>query len=250
VFDAGYTVNADFQTGTIRKYNTSGTLLGTDTVKNFQQYVGGNQNGDIVHGKDGVDMTFWMGSGGTKTLIASNGNDTISGGGSSTTVDYTGMTSPIKVDLSAHTVTKGGTSGTDSFSSVANILGTRGDDTFVFNTQADVTGLSLNGNGGNDVLDKTSSSAGTFDLTTMLARVTNIAKIDFSTSSAADKVTVDFSNLLSRGNETLTLSTGAKDTVTMTHNNTSDGWTHTTTTGDGHTTDTFTQGGHQLIWNH
>jgi hypothetical protein len=160
------------------------------------------------------------------------------------------MTSPITVDLSGHTVAKGGNGGTDSFSAVANIIGTKGDDIFVFNAQTDVTSLGLNGNGGNDVLEKTSSTAGTFDLSTLLSKVTNIERIDFSTSSAADKITVDFTNLLSRGNETLTLSTSAKDTVTMTHNTAGDGWTQSTTTSGGHTTDTFTLGGHQLIWTH
>jgi hypothetical protein len=250
VFDNTYRVYADFQTGTVLKYNSAGTIIGTDTVSNFQQFVGGNASGEVVHGKDGVNMTFWMGDAGTKTLLASYASNSISGGSSITTIDYTGMTSPITVDLSGHTVAKGGNGGTDSFSAVANIIGTKGDDIFVFNAQTDVTSLGLNGNGGNDVLEKTSSTAGTFDLSTLLSKVTNIERIDFSTSSAADKITVDFTNLLSRGNETLTLSTSAKDTVTMTHNTAGDGWTQSTTTSGGHTTDTFTLGGHQLIWTH
>jgi hypothetical protein len=191
-----------------------------------------------------------MGGSGTKTLIASNANNSIDGGGSTTTIDYSGMTSIITVNLSGKQVVKGGGGGTDTYLNIAKILGTAGDDIFTFNTQADVTGLSLNGGGGNDTLQKSGASASTYDLTTMLAKVTNIQKIDFSTSTAADKITIDFTNLLSRGNETLTLNTGAKDAVTMTHNTAADGWAHTTATSNGHTTDTYTLGGHQLVWNH
>jgi hypothetical protein len=99
-------------------------------------------------------------------------------------------------------------------------------------------------------LQKSGTTANTYDLSSMLAKVSNITKIDFSASAAADKITVDFTNLLSRGNETLTLTTGSKDTITMTHNTALDGWTHTTSVTDGHTTDTYALGGHQLIWNH
>lgn len=250
ILNGWYKVHADFQTGTIVKYNSVGVLQGTDTVMNFQQYSGGNYDGDWVHGKDGVDMTFWMGSAGTKTLVASNANNYIDGGSSTTTIDYSGMTSIITVNLSGKQVLKGGGGGTDTYSNIAKILGTAGDDIFTFNTQADVTGLSLQGGGGNDTLQKSGSSASTYDLTTMLAKVTNIQKIDFSTSTAADKITIDFANLLVRGNETLTLNTGAKDIVTMTHNTAADGWAHTTATSNGHTTDTYTLGGHQLVWNH
>jgi len=46
VFDNAYKVNADFQSGKVLKYNSAGTLVGTDTISNFQQYVGGNASGE------------------------------------------------------------------------------------------------------------------------------------------------------------------------------------------------------------
>jgi len=250
--DSGtYRVTADFNAGTIIKYNaTGGALAGTDTVTNFQQYAGGNQNNDWVHGKDGVDMTFWMGGGGTKTLIASIGNNLIDGGSSTTTVNYADMTAPIIVNLTAGKVDKGAANGIDTYLNVSKVLGTTGDDVFTFTTQADLAKSSLDGGGGHDVLQKSGSAASTYDLTTMLAKVSNIEKIDFSTSTAADKITIDFANLATRGNETLTLTTGSKDTITMTNNTALDGWTHTTTVNDGHTIDTYALNGHQLIWNH
>jgi hypothetical protein len=195
-------------------------------------------------------MVLWMGGGGTKTLLASKASNTIDGGGSSTTVDYSGMTNTITVDLTGSKVAKGGANGTDSFVSIAKIIGTAGDDVFTFNTQADVTKMNLNGGGGNDTLNKVGAVNGTFDLNTMLSKVTSIQKIDFSTSTASDKISIDFTTLLTRGNETLTLNTTAKDTVMMAHNTELDGWTHTTESANGHTTDTYALGGHQLIWNH
>jgi Ca2+-binding RTX toxin-like protein len=249
--NGSYRVNADFDSGTILKYNaTNGSLMGTDTVAHFQQYYGGNQNNDVVHGKNGVDMTFYMGSGGTKTLIASYGNNTIDGGGSTTTLTYEGMVAPVVINLTAGTVDKGVGAGVDTYKSISKVLGTAGDDIFTFNTQADVVKSSIDGAGGHDVLQKSGTAASTYDLTTMLAKVSNIEKIDFSTSTAADKITIDFANLATRGNETLTLTTGAKDTITMTNNTQLNGWTHTTSVTDGHTTDIYALGGHQLIWNH
>jgi hypothetical protein len=245
-----FTTNADFNTGVIQKYTSTGVKVGTDMVSGFQQYNGGQYNGDIVHGKDGVNMVFWMGNGGTKTLLASKASNSIDGGTSSTTVDYSGMTSYITVDLTGNKVAKGGANGTDSFVNVAKIIGTAGDDVFTFNTQADVTKMGLSGGGGNDTLNKVGSVNGTFDLNAMLSKVTSIQKIDFSTSGAYDMISIDFTTLLSRGNETLTLNTTAKDTVIMVHNTAMDGWTHTTDTTSGHTTDTYALGGHQLIWNH
>ncbi|KQR74691.1 hypothetical protein ASG35_18340 [Burkholderia sp. Leaf177] len=248
VADATLVVHADFDTGLVVKTVAGGALIGNDTIANFQQYSGGSQNNDWVHGKDGVDMTFSMGSAGTKTLMASNANNTIIGGGSTTTINYSNMDAPITVDLANGKVTK--STSVDTYSAVSKVVGTTGDDVFTFNTQADVTKTSQDGGGGNDVLQKTGNTASTYDLTTMLAKVTNIQKIDFSTSTAADKITIDFTGLLTRGNETLTINTGSKDTISMSHNAALDGWTHTTSVSDGHTTDTYALGGHQLIWNH
>jgi Ca2+-binding RTX toxin-like protein len=245
-----FTTNADFNTGVIQKYTSTGVKIGTDMVTGFQQYNGGEYNGDIVHGKDGVNMLFWMGNGGTKTLLASKASNNIDGGSSSTTVDYSGMTKYITVDLTGNKVTKGGSDGTDTFANIAKIVGTAGDDVFTFNTQADVIKMNLNGGGGNDTLNKVGSANGTFDLNAMLSKVTSIQKIDFSTSTASDKISIDFTALLARGNETLTLNTTAKDTVMMAHNTAMDGWTHTTESNGGQTTDTYALGGHQLIWNH
>ncbi|WP_165092740.1 hypothetical protein [Caballeronia sp. SBC2] len=244
-----YHVTADFNAGVISKYDVNNKLVGTDTVTNFQQYYGGNQT-DTVYAKNGLDMTFNLGTGGDNRFYTSNANNTIDGGSGNSHLYYTQLQAPIAVDLAAGQVVKSGGNGTDSFKNVFEIVGTTGDDTFTFATQADVTKSYLNGGGGQDVLQKAGTTAGTYDLPVMLARVSNITKIDFSASTAADKITIDFTSLLSRGNETLTLNTGSKDTITMTHNTALDGWTHTTSVTDGHTTDTYALGGHQLIWNH
>jgi hypothetical protein len=242
-------VHADFDTGVVLKYDGTGKLVGTDTVRNFQQYYGGSQS-DWVHGKDGVDMVLNFGAGGNNSYVGNKANNSIDGGSGNTHLYYDGMAAPITVDLANGKVVKGDNGGTDTFKSVFEVVGTKGDDIFTFNSQADVTKAYLNGAGGNDVLQKSGTTANTYDLSSMLAKVSNITKIDFSASAAADKITVDFTNLLSRGNETLTLTTGSKDTITMTHNTALDGWTHTTSVTDGHTTDTYALGGHQLIWNH
>ena len=244
-----YHVIADFNTGVISKYDGSNKLVGTDAVNNFQQYYGGNQT-DTIYAKNGLDMSFNFGTGGDNRFYTSNANNTIDGGGGNTHLFYSELQAPITVDLTGGRVVKSGGNGTDSFKNIFDIVGTTGDDTFTFSTQADVTKSYLRGGGGQDVLQKTGSTAGTYDLPTMLAKMSDITKIDFSTSTAADKITIDFTSLLTRGNETLTLNTGSKDTITMTHNAELDGWTHTTTVTDGHTTDTYSLGGHQLIWNH
>jgi hypothetical protein len=116
------------------------------------------------------------------TAAAMGGGAGVDANGGITAPTYT-VAAPIFVDLSGGKVIK--STGIDTYTSVAKIVGTTGDDVFTFNTQADVTKTSQDGGGGHDVLQKSGSSAGTYDLTTMMAKVTNIEKIDFSTSTTS-----------------------------------------------------------------
>jgi Ca2+-binding RTX toxin-like protein len=87
------------------------TGWGNDTILNFENVRTGS-GGDTVTG-DGNDNIFYDGG----------GNDTYDGAGGNDTVDYSAATSTVTVNLNTATASRGTYGGTDTLTSIENIVG-------------------------------------------------------------------------------------------------------------------------------
>lgn len=244
---SGTSVRADLQLGTVLKFNSSGALTGTDSVSNIQQFYG--TSNDWVHGQDGANNRFLMGSG-INTVVSSLGNDYIDGGTTGrTTIDYSGNSHGIVADLRVRTVEKGAGLGSDTYTNVYKIFGTADDDVFRFSTASDLQNIQIAGGGGNDTLQKY-GGAGSFSYTDLLMNTSFINKIDFS-DNVGDTITVDFDKLLTQTSGSVWLNTDTLDTVSLLNDS---GWTSSTSTDSstGHTieTTTYTNGSHEFVFVH
>ncbi len=84
------------------------------------------------------------------TFVGGPGNHVINGDGGADTLNYANAPGPVSVDLSAGTTGAGlnGYGGTDTFTGIADVIGSAGNDTL---TSSLTTIDSLDGGGGNDV---------------------------------------------------------------------------------------------------
>jgi Ca2+-binding RTX toxin-like protein len=87
------------------------TGWGNDTITGFENVRTGS-GADNITG-DGVDNIFYDGG----------GNDTYDGAGGNDTVDYSASTSTVTVDLNTATASRGTFGGTDTLTSIENIVG-------------------------------------------------------------------------------------------------------------------------------
>ncbi len=87
------------------------TGWGNDTISGFENVRTGT-GADNITG-DGNDNTFFDGG----------GNDTYNGAGGVDTVDYSGATSTTTVDLNTATANRGTSAGTDTLTSIENVVG-------------------------------------------------------------------------------------------------------------------------------
>ena len=108
------------------------TLMGGDGADTL---TGGAGN-DIVHGDGGDD-----------TIVGGAGNDTYDGGDGTDAVTYAVTTAGVNVDLGAGTAT-GSEIGTDTLTSIEDVIGGSGADTI---TGSDVANV-LSGGGGDDII--------------------------------------------------------------------------------------------------
>lgn len=115
-------VIANFELGTVQKFSTAGTLLGTDKVSSV----------DALQGTDGNDKltgrNFWR----FESFTGLAGVDTINGKGGEDQADYGYSNSGISVNLAKGEVV-GSLSdvGTDTLREIEDIVGTKFSDTFV-----------------------------------------------------------------------------------------------------------------------
>ncbi|MCA4920927.1 MAG: Hint domain-containing protein, partial [Roseomonas sp.] len=125
---------------------------------------------------------------GNDTLNGGSGtaNDTLIGGAGTDLASYDGATTPVTVDLSNGS--SSGAFGTDSLTSIENVLGGNGDDSILGDSLANL----LDGGLGNDTLN---GGSGTANDTLIGGAGTDLASYD----SAATPVTVDLSNGSSSG---------------------------------------------------
>ncbi len=122
----------------------SGAGIGTDTLTEVENVVGGDGDDDIT---GSAEANILEGGGGDDTLRATGDGDTLDGGAGTDTADYSGEAGPVTVDLGAGTATRGGE--TDTLISIENVIGTAAGDTLT-GSAADET---LEGGLGDDTID-------------------------------------------------------------------------------------------------
>jgi Ca2+-binding RTX toxin-like protein len=128
---------------------SSATGPGRHTLINIEGVVGssladritGNFLDNVLEGGAGNDTVD--GGWGNDTIVAGAGNDRYEGGGGFDTLDYSAASAAITVDAARGTVTG---MGSDRFSGIEKVVGTRFDDRFVGSTGADT----FVGGAGND----------------------------------------------------------------------------------------------------
>jgi Ca2+-binding RTX toxin-like protein len=166
-----YDLSATAAGATVTATGASSAQTGTDSLTGIENVVG-SQGGDTINLNGGVNVIDGQGGndtvnagGGSDTLVGGTGNDTLGGGagddlfvavvgdGNDT---YNGGNGVDTYDLSATsagaTVTTGSATsaetGTDVLNSIANVIGSQGDDLIVFNGGANL----IEGRGGNDAI--------------------------------------------------------------------------------------------------
>jgi serralysin len=130
--------------------NLAHTISGTVNADNIfaaggDDFVFAGSGNDFVFGESGNDQLF--GESGNDTLTGGTGNDRIDGGSGIDTVNYSGDTVGVVVDLTVNFGgIDGGSAGHDNLISIENVIGTNFSDFFIGTAGNNV----LNGGGGND----------------------------------------------------------------------------------------------------
>jgi len=137
---------------------------GTDTLFSIENLIGsafgdrltGNSDGNNLRGLDGNDIL--NGGGGGDRLDGGAGNDRLNGGDGSDIADYTDATAGVRVSLLITGPQNTLGAGTDTLTSIENLLGSNFADTLTgddgFNLLSGFAGDdTLAGNGGDDILN-------------------------------------------------------------------------------------------------
>src|SRR5450830_1586280 len=147
----------------------TGADIGTDTLVNINQVVGGRGN-DSITGSNGP-LVEWLEGGA--------GNDTLDGGAGTDFVSYinTGGRG-VTVNLGMHSATDA-SGGTDTLANIEGVLGTNFNDTITVSDSAAIE--IFTGNGGNDVID----GAGGTDAVDYISSTAAVA-VDLAAGTAQD----------------------------------------------------------------
>ena len=135
--DAAAGVNVNLAAGT-----ASGGA-GNDTLSSVEN-VTGSEHDDVLTGDSGSNVL--SGGGGDDLLTGGAGNDTLEGGAGTDTADYSAAGSGIDVNLAAGMASGG--AGSDTLSSIENVLGSEHADTLTGDADDNV----LSGGAGDDLL--------------------------------------------------------------------------------------------------
>ena len=124
-------------------------FAGSDQITGsaFSDAVAGYAGNDYLDGGSGND--FIDGGLGNDTLIGGAGNDTLIGGDGIDTASYAGTTSSVTVNLALSSAQNTGGAGTDSITSVENLIGGSGNDLLTGSSENN----EINGGSGNDILN-------------------------------------------------------------------------------------------------
>jgi len=128
-------------TVTLRSNIENLILTGTQAVNGS-----GNASDNVITGNTAANVLSGNGGNDRFVMFAADGNDTVSGGSGSDTIDFTGVAQSSVVDLVAGLAT-GSLTGTDILQSVENVRGGTGSDRFVGGAGTNV----FTGAEGNDV---------------------------------------------------------------------------------------------------
>ena len=138
--------------------NSAVSSDGSDTITNIENVYGssagdtitGDGNANVLEGNGGNDNL--SGGNGDDTLIGGSGNDTLNGGSGFDTIDYSDATS-VNVNLQAGTASGG--DGSDTLSSIENVIGTNNGDTITGSSASNT----IDGGNGFDIFSFTNSSS-------------------------------------------------------------------------------------------
>ena len=133
-------VNVNMQIGT-----TANFYGGTDHFSGIDTVYGSAFNDTFTVGPSGGVSLF--GEGGNNTFFMSGGTNTINGGTGTNTLNYSFATGAVTVNL-ATGITSYATGGTDTFSGIADVIGSAYNDTLT----AGATGNVLNGGAGDNTM--------------------------------------------------------------------------------------------------
>ena len=128
-----HAVNVDLDAGT---FSVDGSV-GSNIVDGFEAIIGSSQD-DVLYGGWGDDL-FVFADG--------FGNDNVDGGGNADTLDFSGMSHAVNVDLVAGTFSVDGNVGSSTVSNVENVIGSGVNDFLVAGASG---GGFLSGGAGND----------------------------------------------------------------------------------------------------
>jgi Ca2+-binding RTX toxin-like protein len=141
------------------------------TADNAGDFLYGSAGTDTITGGTGADHLY--GNGGNDTLIGGAGNDSLDGGAGTDTASYAAAPAGIVANLGTGSVTDG-YGGTDTLTSIENIIGSGFNDTITGDSNANT----LTGGAGNDIL----AGRGGADI---LDGGTGIDTADYSAAAAA-----------------------------------------------------------------
>ncbi len=103
----------------------TGTAIGTDTLLNFENVIGGSGADTLIANANTISLT---GGAGNDTLVSGSGDNVLIGGTGSDTVSYANAADGVIVNFSTNTATG---DGNDTLITVENIIGSGFDDTFI-----------------------------------------------------------------------------------------------------------------------
>ena len=120
----------------------SGSAIDQDTLSSIEVVIGGSGN-DTMTGS-GASDTFHGGTG-NDTFIGSAGNDVLDGGEGTDTANYSAVTAAMTINLATGVASSTAT-GSDTLTSIEEVIGGSGDDTFIGGSGAET----FSGGAGND----------------------------------------------------------------------------------------------------
>ena len=207
-----------------------------------KDFLYGGAGDDLLVGGDGDDKLY--GDAGDDTLRGGRGNDVLNGGSGLDTADYSDVRTSVVIDLGKKSNIHKTPAGTDTFISIENVTGGRGNDKLFGNGAANVlsggdgddflsggggTDVLVGGNG-NDVLDPGSGKderlvggAGSDRYMLGTGKGTGIIEdslgdhdtIDASKSKSAAKINLGTGESSTAGGQKLTLAAGGSSTLPL-----------------------------------
>ncbi len=185
--------------------NTAGA--GTDTISGFENLRGSAFNDTLT------------GNSSSNTIEGGAGNDTINGSGGTDTLSYANAGSGVTVNLATTTGQNTGGAGTDTISSMENLIGSAHNDTLTGTSSANTIeggagNDTINGSGGTDTLSYANAGSGvTVNLSTTTGQNTGGAGTD-TISSMENVIGSGYNDNLTGTSSVNTMTGGAgNDTI-------------------------------------